>query len=388
MKKEVYAWSMYDLANTAFSSLFVTFFFPLLVKEFLGGSELHIGFVFSISMFLVGLSVPLIGSYTDKMGKRIPTLFWFTVLCCLSTFMIFWSNLFWVLVLGVVANFTYHAALTAYNAILPSLGKSSEFGTISGIGVSFGYVGTLLSLICAVLVMIFVGWESLLSIRLMFPLTALFFFLFALPTFFIREQSAKQAIRPFASVLTTVRTIFRNKPLLFYLLSVFMYINAITAIIVFMFLYGRSEIGLSLSSFMVVYTIFSLSAVVGSYWCGRLTDRIGAKLVLILAGISWVIVILVMNFMSSVVVFTIAGALGGISLGAVWTSTRPLLISISPKKSIGEYFGFSELSSKFSGIFGPVLFGWLASVYNYHAALLSLIGFFVLGLVCLFFVKK
>jgi len=32
-KKEVFAWSMYDLANTAFSALLVTFFFPLYINE-------------------------------------------------------------------------------------------------------------------------------------------------------------------------------------------------------------------------------------------------------------------------------------------------------------------------------------------------------------------
>ena len=34
-KKEVFAWSVYDLANTAFSALFVTFFFPLYIKQFM-----------------------------------------------------------------------------------------------------------------------------------------------------------------------------------------------------------------------------------------------------------------------------------------------------------------------------------------------------------------
>jgi len=62
------------------------------------------------------------------------------------------------------------------------------------------------------------------------------------------------------------------------------------------------------------------------------------------------------------------------------------LISISPRKSVGQFFGFSELSSKFSGILGPPIFGWLKVVSGYKAALLSLIVFFVLGLIFLYFI--
>ena len=57
-KKVVFAWGMYDLANTIFSALFVTFFFPFYVKEFLGGTEFQIGLVFGLSMLAVGINVP------------------------------------------------------------------------------------------------------------------------------------------------------------------------------------------------------------------------------------------------------------------------------------------------------------------------------------------
>lgn len=85
MKKDIFAWSIYDFANTAFSALFVTFFFPFYVKEFLGGNEFHVGLVFGASMLLAGILVPIIGAISDQMNRRMPFIIIFTLLCVTST---------------------------------------------------------------------------------------------------------------------------------------------------------------------------------------------------------------------------------------------------------------------------------------------------------------
>ena len=64
-KKEVFSWGLYDFANTIFSALFVTFFYPFYIKDFLGGNESHVGLVFGGSMLFVGLIVPFIGALSD-----------------------------------------------------------------------------------------------------------------------------------------------------------------------------------------------------------------------------------------------------------------------------------------------------------------------------------
>ncbi|MDP7181882.1 MAG: MFS transporter, partial [Candidatus Woesearchaeota archaeon] len=84
MRQVVY-WGLYDLANTIFSALFVTFYFPLYIKNYLGGSEFMIGLVFGISLLTVGVIVPFIGAWSDKVGVRLPFIAFFTVVCCLAT---------------------------------------------------------------------------------------------------------------------------------------------------------------------------------------------------------------------------------------------------------------------------------------------------------------
>ena len=135
-----------------------------------------------------------------------------------------------------------------------------------------------------------------------------------------------------------------------------------------------------------MYALFALSAAGGSYWFGKLTDRLGPKRALTLAGVLWLVVLGVLMLVQSLPMFVFAGLLGGVALGAVWTSSRPLLIALSPKKGVGQFFGFSELADKFSGVLGPILYGYLAHTYSDQIAVLSLSLFFIIGLIALRFV--
>jgi len=393
LKKEVFAWSIYDMANTAFSALFVTFFYPLYIKYFLGGSDFQIGLVFGLSMLVVALFVPFIGALSDRLGKRIPFIMFFTIICCLFTYAVIYVNLYFALFFGFMANIFYHAALTTYNALLPRIAKKNELGWVSGIGVAVGYAGTLLSLIMAIFILNHYGWESEAGIKAMFPATALFFFGFSLITYALIKENGnkskglfKDIKYSFSAVISTVKNIKSHNGLLFFIASMFMFVNAINAVIVFLYLYGRSEIGLSVKAFMLVYIVFSLAAVFGSFLFGRVTDKIGAKNTLFIAGIMWLITTIILLRVSSLSAFFVAGILGGIALGTVWTAMRPLTIQLSPAKDIGQFFGFLELTGKFSGVVGPIVFGFLSTRFNYQYAILSLIMFFIAGLILLWFV--
>ena len=81
--KKILAWTFYDFADTALAALFFTFFWPLLIKEHLGGNEFHIGLVMGLSLLFVALFVPLIGAISDATGRRMPLLIistWLTAL--------------------------------------------------------------------------------------------------------------------------------------------------------------------------------------------------------------------------------------------------------------------------------------------------------------------
>ena len=383
-KKEVFAWGMYDLANTIFSALYVTFFFPFFIKEFLGGDEFQIGLVFSLSMVAVGLVVPLIGAWSDALGRRIPFIFWFTVLCCTMTYLTGLLSLTGALIAGFVANVCYHAALTTYNALLPKIALKSEQGKVSGIGVGMGYLGTVIALIAGMLVLSQLGWETKEGAKAMFITTAVLFFTLSLFIFAIKEkkQKVKGAFSAaFKSVGTALRTM---KPeVVKFLFAMFFFANAMNAVILFLFLYAREQINLSVQAFFVVYAIQAVGAMIGSILSGYAVDRFGSKRVLVVAGWLWIAVIGLLLIVNSTLSFAIIGGIGGAALGMVWTAQRPKLLSLIQGKKPGQYFGFLELANKFSGVIGPLVFGAAVRFANYTVALLSLVVFFIIGLILL-----
>ena len=383
--KEVFLWSVYDFANTIFSALFVTFFFPFFVKEFLGGSEFVVGLTFGLSMLAVGLVVPFLGAWSDAVGRRMPFIVFFTILCCALTIGVAFVGLKWALVFGFLANIAYHGALTTYNALMTGLSSKKEYGLVSGVGAGMGYAGTLTSLAAAFIILSVYGWETKAGAQSIFVLTGVLFFMFSLITFFGLRERVRSKEGFFVHLSKAVRELQKTVPRLKkkfvrFLLAMFLFADAQSAIIIFLFLYGRTVFGLPVKSFLVVYTLFAVGAMLGSFFIGKWIDRYGAVRVLRWSGISWCVVLGMLAFTHSLAWFVFGGVLGGALLGIVTTAMRPQLLFMSPMRKSGEYFGFLELMDKFSGVIGPIVFGALATFVGYPAAILSLIVFFLGGL--------
>ena len=391
--KRILAWASYDLANTIFSALFVTFFFPFYIKNFLGGNELQIGIVFGSSMLLVAIIVPVLGSISDKLQRRMPFIIFFTIACCIFTFLVAFAGLYAALIFGFIANYCYHGALTMYNALLPSVSSKEKLGHASGIGVAMGYAGTLISLAIAYPLLQYFGWETLNGAKAMIAISGILFFAFSLVLFFsIREKPALKSDKIRSAVSSSIRDFKNNfrkirkqKGLFNYLLSLIFYNDAINAVVIFLFLFGREQIGLSVQNFFYVYAVFALVAAVASLVSGRMSDHFGSKKILLASGFLWIVVVLLLIAVRNLAGFILIGSLGGIALGMFMTASRPKLIEIVPEKNIAEYFGFFELADKFAGVTGPIVFGFLAFKYGYTAGLFSLLAFFIAGI---FFLKK
>ena len=45
----------------------------------------------------------------------------------------------------------------------------------------------------------------------------------------------------------------------------------------------------------------------------------------------------------------------GIALGGAWTTSRVMLVALSPPEKVGEFFGLFSLAGRFSAVMGPAL---------------------------------
>src|SRR5438128_7255248 len=146
MARVAVAWSLYDFANTIFSFAVVSSAIGLWLVADSRFGERDGNFVLSVAVVVsVGLNAivsPILGALSDRGGRRMPFLLFFTVLCIIPTAFIGWSQPVLGVVLFVVSNFGYQAALIYYDSTLKTVSRPETRGRLSGIGVGVGYLGT------------------------------------------------------------------------------------------------------------------------------------------------------------------------------------------------------------------------------------------------------
>ncbi|MBI2668738.1 MFS transporter [Candidatus Woesearchaeota archaeon] len=391
-KKEVLAWSLYDFANTAFTSPFRTIFWPLLVVSFLGGNEFQLGLTVGIALLLVSFTAPAFGAYADAANRRMPIIIVSSLLSVLLIALIPLFSLSTNLIMTALIIILYNIALTAYNSLLPFIARPKELGKISGIGMAVGFLGTMFSLGATYLTLLYFAegknLETLSGVKATFPVMATFFLIFSLPLFFIikdtRTTSTLFSITTlYKKIYLTLKNVQKLPGIIPFAISTFLFANALAAIDVFFFLFAKKEFGIGLAGFMLLFAFQSLGASGGAYFFGWLSDKIGAKKSLSLAGFLWIVVISLFLLSKDLIIFWIAGLLGSIAFGAVFSTSRTLLIQLSPTRKTGEFFGYSQIVGKFTGLFGPVVAGWLIVGFGYNAALIFVWITLVLGYLAL-----
>lgn len=379
--KKVISWALYDFANTAFTSPFRTIFWPLLVTSFLGGNEFQLGLTVALAIFVFSIIISIIGTISDATKIRMPFIIIPTILTVIIIAVMPSFGLMANLILAGIAIVLYNISLAIYNAILPDIAAEKEMGKISGLGMGFGFFGTIASIGIAYFVLKFFATgslETIAGVKAVFPAMALFFLIFSLPLFLIhKDRPAKQynidIKKTFLAIKSTFKNLAKLEGMLPFFVSAALFANALAAIDVFFFLFAKKEIGVTLQGFIFLFMAQSLGASFGAIFFGRLADRIGPKNVLKIGGVIWIAVVGLFVLSKSIIIFWIAGLLGSLAFGSVLSASRTLFVFLTPPQKIGEFFGYSQIVGKFTGLFGPPIAGWLIVTYGYNEALIMVL---------------
>jgi len=389
--KNILAWTFYDFADTALAALFFTFFWPLLIKEHLGGNEFQIGLVMGLSLLFVALLVPLIGAISDATGRRMPILIVSTLLTALFAILTGYMGLVGALILGFLVRLMFTIDIDLYDAKLVDIVSRSKIGLVSGLGVGLGYLGALAGLAVAYPLLEYFGWDTLLGIQMIFIEGALFLLIFSLPLFLlVKDKPLKEKI-PLLSAFSkalkelkfTITNLKQFPAFAKFLLASFIYNDAVNTTLIFLVLYARSVIGLEIKEFFFVFAFMALGAGVGALMFGSLSNRLGPKRALTFALGIWIFVIVYLIFIQTFASILIAGIIGGAALGGIWTANRHMVALISPYRKIAEFFGIEGLTERLSGVLGPIIFGAIVVTIGYQVALFFILFLFIAGLVLL-----
>jgi len=367
----------------------ISLYFPLWVTVDKGGEDILYGSALSLSMILVAFSMPLLGVFSDRMGRRIPLLMGLTLLSVFFTGLIgVCDHLLLGLLFFVLANYGYHAALVPYDALLPRVSRGSKVGKVAGIGVALGYVGAILGIL---MVKPFVSEAGR---GASFIPTAFLFLVFSLPCFFMVKEERRKAATFFwrnireevVKIKTTLFNTTKYPGLLRFLIANFIYCDAVNTVIAFMSVYAHQVMGFSDSMIRIFLIVSTTFAVAGSLVFGWVTDRLGAKRTLMVVLCIWIagLVMAIVSF--STIMFWMVGPIVGIALGGTWVSARALVVDLSPPEKIGEIYGLYNMGGKFGFILGPLVWGTIVwafgglGILKYRIAIASLLLFLAGGL--------
>ncbi|MHB1062714.1 MAG: MFS transporter, partial [Thiobacillus sp.] len=152
-RREVWAWAMFDFANSGYTTVVITAVFGAYFVAVVAGNAPWATFAWtlalSVSYALVMLTAPLIGAWADAHASKKKGL-WLTTLGCVGFTAALYLAAPGALALAIAAlvlsNYFFGTGENLIAAFLPELARPRALGRVSGWGWSLGYVGGLASL--------------------------------------------------------------------------------------------------------------------------------------------------------------------------------------------------------------------------------------------------
>ena len=413
-KRTLWAWAMYDFANSAFTTLVVTFIYgAYFTKEIapdeVQGTQLW-SWAIAITAIIVSVLSPILGALSDVGGYRKWIMMLSTWCCVVATAFLFFpeqGQVFSALILFVIANISFEFGTVFYNTYLTEIVSKERIGRASGFAWSLGYIGGLLALGIALILLVqpeipILGFstENGENIRATNLLVALWFLVFSIPTFiWVQDRRPekgkfKESIASsFKSLFHTFQELKNYKTIARFLLARLVYNDALVTIFSFGGIYAAGVIGFNFEEIMILGIVLNITAGLGAFLMGYLDDSKGSQ-----KTVQWSILFLSfacllafvapiiptwfadVSWLTSKLVFWIAAILLGFFSGPNQSASRSLMAHYTPADKSNEFFGFYAFSGKATSFLGPLLFGWITTMFStQQAGVLVVLTLFMFG---------
>ncbi len=423
-RKELFGWAMFDFANSSYTTVIITIVFcNIFTGVIVGdGPDFRLGnslwtVALSLSYFIVLITSPLLGAVMDFTGSKKKFLFASYILTVVATSALFFVRPGYIIsgiVLIVLSNIGFSYGEAFVSSFLPGLGPPEDLGKISGYAWGLGYFGGLIST-----GIVFFGLngnqyeiENIANLRLVGPVTALFFLIAAIPTFLlVKERSKPRALPDSENYLTvgikrlkkTISEIREFKDLVILLSSFFFAYAGLSIVIAFAFIYGNQIVKWEGKTEIFMFVITQCTAAGGAFLFGFIQDKWGAKKTFILTLFLWIITITLIygvngitGFINNVAgtsfkgehIFLMVGSIAGLSLGSTQSACRAMVGLFSPDTKAGEFFGLWNFSNRLSAILGLLSVGILQALLGLQTAVLICSMFFLFAVIIAFFINE
>jgi Permeases of the major facilitator superfamily len=407
-KKAVRSWLMYDWANSAFVTTMIAAVMPVYYDKVAGkGLGDNVTTVYwantqSISALIVAILSPILGAIADFTASKVKFVSFFAILgsiACLLSALIGEGDWLLASVLVIIGTIGFAAGNTFYDALLVDVAAPQERDKVSAQGYAWGYLGG--GLLLGINVAMIQAWETFgfssseSATRTVFVTVGVWWLLFAIPIVRnVKERkpevgtSAGQAIKQaFTRLAQTFRRIKHYPELLKYMIAYWFFNDGINTVIVMATAYG-SSIGIEMTHLITALLITQLVGFPSTLLFGRYAAKLGAKKLLYISLSVYILIVTLGFFMENATHFYILATMVGLVQGGSQAIARSIYADLVPPVRSAEFFGFLTISSKFSSIAGPFVFALVAgNTDSSRIGILSLIAFFVIGIVLLRYVN-
>ena len=443
LKKRIWGWYFFDFASQPYHTVLNTFIFGPFFVAIAATYYLNQGLVEGVAdanaqamwawtTALIGLiiafSAPIFGAMADSKGRKMPWIVSFSLMYVLGCGALWFtapdaSNLFWMLAAFGIGFIGAEYALIFTNAQLPGLGTREQIGKISGSGFAFGYLGGVIALAIALLLLVeqgngktVAGLDPLFGLdpsaregtRATGPFAAIWFVLFMTPYFlWVREVRTDQIrssfSEAFGQVVTSLKGLKSRRSLGYFLVGSMFYRDALNGMYTFGGFYALGVLGWSITQVGIFGIIAAIAGAVACWLSGKVDRRFGPMPVIVFCVITLtcVALLVVMITPTSIlgiavtegssapdVTFFIAGAMIGAAGGSLQASSRNMLTRQANPERMTEAFGLYALSGKATSFLAPALIALTSDVTGSQRLGVSpVVGLFIVGLILLVWVK-
>ena len=429
-KRETFGWAMYDWANSAFSTTVGTVFLgPYLAslatqaaKAYPDGMarlgpipiapDSFLPYCISFSVGMQVLFLPILGAIADYSHMRKQMMQLFATIGAVATILLFFvaGNLWWMGgLLFILANLTFGASAVFYNSYLPDIASEEKRDNVSSYGWAMGYLGGGLLLLLNLIFYQFsdkLGVPGGLAIRINLASAGVWWLGFSFFTWArLRPRHAHRTLPKgesyvrvgFNQLRQTISELKNFPETMRYLLAYFLYNDGIQTVIAVSATFAAAPIlrgGLEIDTgtLTIVVLMIQFMAFFGALFWGKLAGWIGAKESIVVSLVIWAAVVIYayggLKGDSRVAQFFVLGAFIALVMGGSQAISRSLFAQMIPIGKEAEFYSFYEVSERGTSWIGPLLFGLMNQMFgNLRLAILSLIFFFVMGLIILPFVN-
>lgn len=373
LKKERWAWYLYDFGNSAYASVVLLAVYSAYFKgTVVGGAEgtFYWGLAVGIAMLVVAVIAPILGTIADFSGSKKIFLFISTSVSVLCTGLLFFvqkGDIFIGMLFFILAEIGYRSGQVFYNSLLPEISTADDMDKISGNGWAIGSVGGVICLLIVLALIMLIGGPTI--VRYSLVITAVFYGASTIPMWiWFKEKAQPQRISKGDNYLLvayrrlgeTIRNVRQYKEFVKFIIAFLIYNDGVLMMLNFAAIIGAVLFGMTQTQLIIMMLIVNVTSIGGAYLFGMMADRWNSKTSLIYSILLMIVCVIILIFVGTLTQFIILAGVAGFALTGVQSVSRGVVGRLAPIGKSGEFYGLFAIAGRTSSFIGPTIYGWLA----------------------------